>query len=201
MPDEPLDPPTSLPVWSPESSVLLGKDAALTEDEYAPFSHSITYTWDQYPGVVFRVVLVPSEPNPETVFISGNNISGYYTDVFDVDIKYKTKKYPQNEYINVRNFRKIDQEKLEQVISYKPDLTPSKIYTYTANVYNGNVLVDSKVYTKTINNNWDLNKTLLLQYINSTVITDEALFRPWINSINGAIVKWKNSSNVDINWA
>ena len=201
MPDEPLEPPVSLPVWTPDSPVLLGKDGALTEDEYAPFSHSITYTWDQNPGTVYRVVLVPSETNPETVFISGNNVSGYYTDVFDVDIKYKTKKYPQNEYINVRNFRQIDQEKLEQVISYKPDLTPSKTYTYTANVYDGDTLVDSKVYTKTINNNWDLNKTLLLQYINSTVITDESLFRPWINSINGAVVKWKNSSNVDINWA
>lgn len=170
-------------------------------DEYQAFSHSLTYTDDLFPGKSFSVVIVPTEQNPETVFISGNNISGYYTNVFNVVIRYKTKKYPTNEYITVNNFRAIDQEKLEQVVEYSPDLTPSRTYTYNANVYDGDTLVDTKVYTKTINNNWDLNKNLLIQYVNSTVITDPSLFRPWINSINGAVVKWRNSSNVDINWA
>ncbi len=172
-------------------------------DEYQAFSHSLTYTNDEFPGKSYKVVIVPSEVNPGTVFISGNNISGYYTDVFNTRIKYKTKKEPkpESEFIEVINFRAIDLDKLEQVISYKPDLTPNKTYTYLANVYDGDSIVDTKTYTKIVNNNWDLNKTLLLQYINSTAITDESLFRPWINSINGAIVKWRNTSNVDINWA
>jgi hypothetical protein len=46
-----------------------------------------------------------------------------------------------------------------------------------------------------------LNKNLLIQYVNSTVVTDSSLFRDWINSINAAKVKWRNSSNVEINWA
>lgn len=169
-------------------------------DEYAPFSHSITYTNVELGGT-YSVVVSPSLIN-DTVAVSGNNISGYYTNVFDVHIKYKTKKTPGNEYIEVINFRNIDQEKLEQVVSYKPDLTPSKAYTYTANAYDQtNALIETKVYTKTVNNNWDLNKNLLIQYVNSTVITDSSLFKPWINSINAATVKWRNSSNVEINWA
>ena len=172
-------------------------------DEYQPFSHSLTYTNDEFPEKTYKVVITPSEVNPQNVFISGNNISGYYTDVFDVKIKYKTKKEPkpQSEFIEVINFRAIDLDKLEQIISYKPDLTTHKTYNYTANVYDGDTLVDTKAYTKTVNNNWDLNKTLLLRYINSTSITDSSLFRPWINSINGAVVKWRNTSNVEINWA
>jgi len=170
-------------------------------DEYQAFSESLTYTDDEFPGKTYKVVIVPTETNPETVYISGNNITGYYTGAFNVVIKYKTKKQPENEYINVTNFRAIDLEKLEQVVSYTPDLTPSRPYTYNANVYDGETFVVSRTYTKTVINNWDLNKNLLLQYVNSTVITDESLFRPWINSINRAVVRWRNSTNVDINWA
>lgn len=168
-------------------------------DEYAAFSHSLTYTDDENPTAVYTVVVTPSEVNPETVGVSGNNISGYYSDVFDMYVRYKTKAVP-NEYIVVNNFRKIDVEKLEQIIEYKPDTTPNKTYTYTANVYNQGALVDTKIYTKVVNNNWDLNKELLLRYLSNTAAPDEALYKQWINSINASIVKWKNTSNVLINW-
>lgn len=168
-------------------------------DEYAAFSHSVTYSDTDNPSTIYTVVLVPSEPNPENVYISGNNVSGYYSDVFNVFVKYKTKAIP-NEFITVNNFRKIDLQKLEQIIEYRPDTTPKKTYTYTANVYNQNTLVTSRVFTKDVNNNWDLNKDLLLRYLSNTAAPDEALFKQWINSINEAIVKWKNSSNVLINW-
>lgn len=168
-------------------------------DEYAAFSHSVTYTDDLDPTGIYTVVLVPSETNPENIFISGNNVSGYYSDVFDMFVKYKTKAVP-NEYITVNNFRKIDLEKLEQIIQYKPDTTPKKTFTYTANVYKQGALVDSKIFTKDVNNNWDLNKELLLRYLSNTAVPDETLYKQWINSINDAVVKWKNSSNVIINW-
>lgn len=169
-------------------------------DEYAAFSHTVTYSDDESPSTIYTVVLVPSEVNPENVFISGNNVSGYYSDVFNVFIRYKTKAVP-NEYIDVNNFRKIDLQKLEQVVEYRPDLTAKKTFTYTANVYDQqNNFVTSKVYTKDVNNNWDLNKELLLRYLSNTAAPDEALFKQWINSINAAIVKWKNTSNVLINW-
>lgn len=189
------------PVWTPSDSVLLSPKGAPTVDEYESFSNTITYSTVENPGKVYSVVLVPSEQNPSTVYISGNNVSGYYTEVFNNMIRYKTKKDPENEYIDVNNFRAIDLDKLEEVIRYTPDLTPDKTYTYTANAYDGQTLVDSKVYTRKVINNWDLNKTLLLQYINSTVITDPSLYVSWINSINSAVVKWRNSSNVEINWA
>jgi hypothetical protein len=114
-------------------------------------------------------------------------------------VKYKTKAVP-NEFIEVNNFRKIIVDKLEQLVEYRPDLTPNKTYTYTANVYSEGELVDSRVYTKIVNNNWDLNKDLLLRTISNTVIADEALYKQWINSINAAPVRWKNTSNVVINW-
>ena len=174
-------------------------------DEYQAFSHSLTYTDTDYPSNSYTVVVVPNETNPETVYISGNNISGYYTNVFDMFVKYKTKVAPNkiqtNEFLTVNNFRQIDLDKLEQVVQYKPDTTPSKNYTYTMNVYLGQTLVTSQIFTQTINNNWDLNKTLLLRYINSTSVPDEALFKSWINSINSAIVKWRNTTNVVVNWA
>lgn len=174
-------------------------------DEYQAFSHSLTYTDTDYPSNSYTVVVVPNETNPETVYVSGNNISGYYTNVFDMFVKYKTKVAPSkiqpNEYITVKNFREIDLDKLEQVVQYKPDTTPSKNYTYTMNVYLGQTLVTSQVFTQTINNNWDLNKTLLLRYINSTSVPDEALFKSWINSINSSIVKWRNTTNVVVQWA
>lgn len=172
-------------------------------DEYAAFTHSLTYTDDEFPTAKYTVIVEANEKNPETVYINGNNISGYYTDVFDVSVKYKTKAVP-NEYITVNNFRKIDIEKLEQVIEYKPDLTPYKDYTYTATVYEvvnkQNILVDTKQLTKKVNNNWDLNRELLLRYVSNTAVVDEALFKQWINSINESAVKWKNTSNVVINW-
>jgi hypothetical protein len=168
-------------------------------DEYVAFSHSFTYTDDEFLSNTYTVVLTPSETNPENVFISGNNVSGYYSDVFDVYVKYKTKAVP-NEFIEVNNFRKIIVDKLEQLVEYRPDLTPNKTYTYTANVYSEGELVDSRVYTKIVNNNWDLNKDLLLRTISNTVIADEALYKQWINSINAAPVRWKNTSNVVINW-
>jgi hypothetical protein len=168
-------------------------------DEYVAFSHSFTYSDDEFPSQTYTVVLTPSEANPETVFISGNNVSGYYSDVFDMFVKYKTKAVP-NEYIEVNNFRKIVVEKLEQIIEYSPDLTPNKTYTYTANVYSEGDLVDARVFTKIVNNNWDLNKELLLRYITNTTVADETLYKQWINSINAAPVRWKNTSNVVINW-
>jgi len=172
-------------------------------DEYQAFTHSLTYTDDEFPSKTYKVVLVPTETNPENVFINGNNISGYYSDVFNMFVRYKTKAEP-NEFINVNNFRKIDLEKLEQLVQYSPDLTPNRIYTYNAEVYdvvgNQSTLVTTKTYTKTVNNNWDLNKELLLRYVSKTGVVDETLFKQWINSINDATVKWKNTSNVVINW-
>jgi len=172
-------------------------------DEYEAFSHSLTYTDDEFPSKTYSVVLTTLDTNPENVFISGNNISGYYSDVFNMFVKYKTTAVP-NEFISVNNFRKIDLEKLEQVIEYSPDLTPSRLYTYTATVYevvgNQSTVVTTKDYTKTVKNNWDLNKELLLRYISKTGTLDEALFKQWINSINDATVKWKNTANVVVNW-
>lgn len=174
-----------------------------TVDEYQSFTESFLYSDVDYPDVIYNVIITPQKAN-ETVAVSGNNISGYFTDVFNVQIKYKTKN-PTPEYIDVINFRKIDLEKLEQVISYKPDVTPFINYEYIANAYDPTTkpptLVATQTFTKKINNNWDLNKTLLLQYINSTVVADPNLFKPWINSINSAKVNWKNTSNIVINWA
>ena len=172
-------------------------------DEYTAFSHSITYSDPDFPSNVYNVVLTAAEQNPENVFVSGNNVSGYYSDVFDMFVKYKTISNPK-ELISVNNFRKIDLEKLEQVVEYSPDLTPNKTYTYTANAYqvvgNQSTLVDTRIYTKIVNNNWDLNRELLLRYISKTGAADETLFKNWINSINEATVKWKNTDNVVVNW-
>lgn len=166
-------------------------------DEYSAFSHSITYSNPELGGT-YNVVITPQETN-STVFVSGNNISGYFTDSFNVNIFYKNLK---DEFLNTNNFRKIATETLREIISYTPDFSQYRVYTYTATAYDAQKnVVETKTYTKTLNNNWDLNKNLLKQYVNSTVITDPSLFVPWINSINAATVLWRNSSNVTINWA
>lgn len=167
-------------------------------DEYVPFSHSVTYT-DDVTGQSYSVILQPQEEQPPTVYISGNNITGYYSYVFNIEVTYKTLK---DKFVVVNNFRDIDYDQLHEVIKYVPDLQPGKTYNYTAIAIDANkVPVATTNYTKFVNNNWDLNRNLLIQYVNSTVITDPALFRPWINSINNATVKWRNSSNIEINWA
>ena len=167
-------------------------------DEYSPFSHSITYTNTDLGGS-YMVVISPDKNN-DNVYVSGNNISGYYTDVFNVDILYKS---TDKKFLRTNNFRKIPIEKLHELISYFPDLTQYFEYHYTAIAYDTatKLEVERKEYKKTVNNNWELNQNLLKQYVNSTTAIDPNTFVPWINSINGATVLWRNSSNVTINWA
>lgn len=166
-------------------------------DEFIPFSHSITYTDPAYPSII--VAITPLEQNPSTVYISGNNLTGYYQNTFDVKVTYKNTK---KEFITVNSFKEIKTEELHEVISYQPSSIPSKTYNYLATATDPNgVVLSTMSYTKTVNNNWDINKKLLVQYVKNTVVQDPNLLIDWINSINSSKVSWRNSSNVVIPWA
>lgn len=168
-----------------------------TIDEYVAFSHSITYS-DEILGQL-KVILTPNQTQPDTIYIAGNNITGYYSDVFDINIRYKNNK---GKFVDVNNFRKIDLEELHEVISYFPVTVENREYTYEAVAYDfQDNVVASQTYTKVVNNNWDINRKLLIQYVKNTVVADSELFNNWINSINGAVVRWRNSTNTFIDWA
>jgi hypothetical protein len=146
--------------WTPSESDLGGLN------EIVSFSHTITYTDDTVePPVEYPVVIVPTENNPDTINIAGNTISGYYVDSFNSLIKYRTK---LSEFITVSKFNQISQEKLDQMISYKASLERTKVYSYTAKAMDGNNVVASTTYTKTVNNDWTSGKNSLQYYVGLT---------------------------------
>lgn len=166
-------------------------------DELVPFSHSVTYTDPLYPSVFVSLQAV--EENPSTVYISGNNITGYYQGSFNISVLYKNTK---DQFVTVTNFKDIKTEELHEVISYSPSSEPLKIYNYIATATDPNgVVLSTMAYTKTVNNNWDINRKLLVQYVKNTVVQDANLLVNWINSINASKVGWRNSSNIVISWA
>lgn len=133
-------------------------------NENVSISHNITYV-DDTTMISYPVTITKDQVNPDTINIAGNTISGYYVDSFNSLIKYRTK---LSEFITVSKFNQISQEKIGQMISYKASLERTKVYSYTAKAMNGNNVVASAVYTKTVNNDWTSGKNSLQYYVGLT---------------------------------
>jgi hypothetical protein len=141
--------------WSP----------ALTDlgsvNENVNISHSFTYV-DPVTMVSHPVIVNANEVNPSTIVISGNSISGFYTDSFQNTITYRTQ---DGQFPVVEKFNEIDLNKLYEMISYKASTVLTKIFTYTVEAKDGSTTLASQVYTITVTNDWTSGKTSLQAFV------------------------------------
>ena len=165
--------------WTPASTLLL------TIDEFKNFSNSITFT--SALGVFEPVTITTTNQN-NTVNITGNTISGYFSESFlNAQIEYRTF---NDTFVNVSKFSDINITDLNELIYFKPDPTISQTYSYLATS-----TTSSQTYTIVVTNNWSVGRDTLLRYIASNLNT----FITWNNSA-GNIVGWTNSSGQTLNW-
>jgi len=145
--------------WDPVSSSLG------SVDENISISHSITYI-DDLTSTSYPVTITANEINPDTITVSGNSISGYYTDSFDNTITYRTE---DGELPVLSKFSQIPLSQLHEMVSYKASVITSKTFSYTAVAKDGSTVIATQVYTKTVTNNWTSGKNSLQEYVGYTV--------------------------------
>ena len=165
--------------WTPASTLLL------TIDEFKNFSQSISYT--SALGLSEPVTITALDQN-DTVNVSGNTISGYFSDSFlNAQIKYRTF---NDTFVDVSKFTDINTAEFDELIYFKPDPTISQTYSYLATSTTA-----SQTYTIVVTNNWSVGRDTMLRYINliSTVSVN------WVNT-TGNIVGWTNSAGQTIDW-
>ena len=144
--------------WTP-SDTDLG-----SVNENVNISHSFTYI-DDVDSTEYPVTVTAAETNPSTISISENTLSGYYTDSFDNTITYRTQ---DGQFPVVTKFNQIDLDKLYQMISYKASTVTSKTFTYTATAKDGDTVVATETYTKTVTNDWTEGKNSLQTFVGYT---------------------------------
>jgi hypothetical protein len=168
-----------------------------TTDEFKNISYTVTYEQTSggvggSPGTTttYSVTLTAIDAN-DTINVTGNTISGYYSESFVHDIQYRTPE-PNHEFINVEKFEQIDKTKLSELIYYKADIRRSRDYQYLASA-NG----QTQIYTVTVTNNWNTGRDQLISYVNQTQYKLYTI--TWINMNNEPIV-WVNGLNQPMNW-
>jgi hypothetical protein len=137
-------------------------------NENVTFSHSITYTEiDELTSLEtsYPVTITANEPNPDSISIVENTISGFYFDSFNSTITYKNN---DGQFPVVSKFSLIDNSSLYQMISYKASTEISKTFSYTAVAKDGLVVKATQIYTKTVSNNWTSGKNSLQFYVGLT---------------------------------
>ena len=113
----------------------------------------------------YPVTITVNEVNPATISVSGNSITGYYVDSFDNVITYRTQ---DGQFPVVSKFNQIDLDKLYQMISYKASTVLSKTFTYTATAKDGDTVVATQTYSKTVTNDWTEGKNSLQTFVGYT---------------------------------
>jgi hypothetical protein len=144
--------------WTP-SDTDLG-----SVNENVNISHSVTYV-DDLDMTEYPVTITVNEVNPATISVSGNSITGYYVDSFDNVITYRTQ---DGQFPVVSKFNQIDLDKLYQMISYKASTVLSKTFTYTATAKDGDTVVATQTYSKTVTNDWTEGKNSLQTFVGYT---------------------------------
>ncbi len=123
----------------------------------------VTTTTTRYP-----VEIVFNQENPSTVLKTNGDpasIFGYYFDAFDNSIRYRT---PQDTFVTVEKFEEIDRGALSEMVYYLADTRRTIEYTYTANAVDEDTVIDSKVYTIVVQNDWTNGKISLQNYVGFT---------------------------------
>jgi hypothetical protein len=145
--------------WNPISTDLG------SVNEIVSFSHTITYEEEDpltMTMVSYPVTITANQVNPNTISVTGASISGYYFDSFDNTITYRT---PEGTFPVVTKFNQIDLSRLYEMISYKASSASSKTFTYTATAKNGDTVVATQTYSKTVTNDWTSGKNSLQEYV------------------------------------
>lgn len=159
-----------------------------TLNEFKNLSHTITYVSGL--GISYPVTITASESNP-TILISGNTISGYYSDVFVGEVGYRT---VDDEFVTVDNWQDVEDAandgSLSEIYYYYADPRINYVYSYIASA-NG----ETQTYTITVTNDWTYGRDQLLRYINPSQISGIV----WINN-NGQTITWKNAAGNNITW-
>lgn len=143
-----------------------------TINEEVNFSFSVTYESEVTPDpelpeappefISYPVVIIAEEVVP-TVTVLDNTISGFYTDSFNNTIQYLSQ---GKELVTTDKFGKV--VNLYEMVKYGADKSRTKVFNYTANAMDGETIVDSKVYTITVQNDWTPGKNTLQAYVRST---------------------------------
>jgi len=180
--------------FSPSSTVLN------TLYELKNLSHTITYTDTSGAtgatgfGTPYTVTVTTSMPN-HTVTVSGNTISGYYSDSFDNEISYRT---VDHNFVTVNKWSDIviaiADGILADVYYYKADTRTRIVYSYLATASNG----ATQTYTINVDNDWTSGRNQLIKFTNLTKYQQEILVL-WINN-NSDKVAWANNILDIIDW-
>ena len=175
--------------FSPASTTLN------TLNEFTNLNHTITYTetvgaTGLFAGTTtsYPVTITVVTPN-DTVTVASNTISGYYSEAFVNDIKYRTK---SDTFVNVPKFKDINTETLSEMIYYYADTTVRKIFQYIATANSV-----SQTYTINLDNDWTSGRDELLKYAKPSKYT--AISITWINNSSGSIT-WTNGASETLTW-
>jgi hypothetical protein len=136
-----------------------------TVNEEVNFSFSVTYevTDEMTMETVSYPVIITAEEVVSTVLVSGNTIYGYYTDSFNNNIQYLNQ---GKQLVTTDKFGKV--VNLYEMVKYGADRSRTKIFNYTAKAMDEETVVDSQVYTITVQNDWTTGKNTLQSYVRST---------------------------------
>jgi len=172
---------------------FLPENATLsTVDEGESFNHSITYT-DEF-GESSVVTIIANDIN-SNVLISSNNITGFYEDIFDQTIKYRTL---NDSFVEVQKWNDVNLDELYGIYHFIQDVRTTLTKSFTA-FANG----ESKTYNIIVNNSLDYDKQKLAEYVLLQPIPEpepELELPPQEEIIPGSTVIWNNNLNVIVSW-
>ena len=137
------------------------------------------------------VTITANQPTPNITIISGNTISGYFSDSFENIITYRTK---QDTFVEVNKFTEIDNEELYGIYHFDADSRVQIPYTFTASVPSG----ATQTYTIIVLHNYTPNRNQLVKYTN--VEFYESFIRVSFINSNANNVDWNNTLNQKVDW-
>lgn len=177
--------------FSPSNTVLN------TLNEFENLSHTITYTAPLGAsgatgiGTSYPVTITAVEPH-DNITITDNTISGYYKDVFNNDIYYRTRHddASTDQFFMVHYFSQIDPAQPYEIYHDDVDTTTRKTFSYIASA-NG----ETQTYTINVDNDWATARDQLLVYLTPQQFAGVQ----WINT-NAYAVAWKNTAGSTVIW-
>lgn len=167
-------------MFSPYDSLLL------TTKENTPFSLEITYV-DEF-GTSHPVTITPSETDP-TVTVAGGTITGKFTQAFDTVVNYRVDDF---NVAQVTSLPAVPEANRPKIYYLRSDGALVHDFTFTASANN-----ETATYTISVVNDYNVNRNLLLQYINPSAYAATAVV--WINN-SDQVVPWLNTSGTTVNW-
>lgn len=154
--------------------------------------------------IVYDISITPNEQNPDTIGYGGGSISGRYLNSFDYTVKYEL--VPEGiQFTTVPKFEQIQLAEFKDMIDFNPSDQVSKIFSYTATASLGGEVVETKVYTKTVLNNWEAGKDSLKEYVRTSIRLRTERERVDKITVTGVVTKkdpilWLNNQKIATAW-